>query len=260
MKNRSSEGLRSPLKAKPLRYPGQSLDEEIERLFNEEVTPYILVGVLVVILAALVWLWFLLDTLPNPLIITFLAILVVAYCAYKVVSLKKRVRRLKLGRDGERAVGQYLEQLRESGCRVFHDIVGDDFNIDYVVLSQSGIFTVETKTYNKPAKGKPVVNYDGQRVLVNGYEPERDLLGQAAAQREWLRETLGESTGKRFPVKAVILFPGWYVETSGRAGQHEVWVLNPKALPSFIREEKQTLTSEDVMLASYHLTMHIRAT
>jgi hypothetical protein len=75
-----------------------------------------------------------------------------------------------------------------------------------------------------------------------------------------LRETLEESTGKRFPVRAVIIFLGWYVKTVGRVGQFDMWVMNPKALPAFIKKEKQTLAKEDMMLASYHLTMHIRAT
>jgi hypothetical protein len=95
---------------------------------------------------------------------------------------------------------------------------------------------------------------------VNGYEPDRDIIGQAAARREQLRNILEESTGKRFPVRGVIVFPGWYVDTSGRAGQYEVWVLNPKVLPKFIENQQQTLTTEDVKLASYHLFHYIRAT
>jgi hypothetical protein len=180
--------------------------------------------------------------------------------AYKVVKIKKRVQSLKLGRDGEKAVGQYLELLRESGCRVFHDIVGDGFNIDHVVLSQSGIFTIETKTYSKPAKGKAVVNYDGRKVLVDGYVPDRDIVGQAAGQRDWLLETLEASTGKRFPVRAVIVFPGWWVETTDKAGSYDIWVLNPKALPKFIDNEHEVLVVEDVKMAAFHLSRYIRST
>ena len=40
-------------------------------------------------------------------------------------------------RHGERAVGQYLERLRESGPRVFHDVPGVGFNLDHVVIVSS---------------------------------------------------------------------------------------------------------------------------
>lgn len=36
--------------------------------------------------------------------------------------------------EGERAVGQFLEQLREQGFHVFHDVVGTGFNVDHVLV------------------------------------------------------------------------------------------------------------------------------
>jgi hypothetical protein len=251
---------KSPLKGKPLRNPGQSLDEELERLVDDNVVPYIYFSLFMVLFAGLAWAWRLLGSEPNPILWSIVAVIAVLYSTYRVLRIRERARQLKLGRDGEREVGQNLELLRESGCIVFHDVIGEGFNIDHVVLSQSGIFTIETKTFSKPAKGKAIINYDGKKVLLGGREIDRDILGQAAAQRRWLRHILGESTGKQFPVRAVIVFPGWYVESAGRAGQFEVWVLNPSALPKFIENEKQVLAKEDMMLAAHHLRLHILAT
>jgi hypothetical protein len=39
----TEEKTRSPLKAPPLRNPGQSLDEELQRLFVDSFLPYFLV-------------------------------------------------------------------------------------------------------------------------------------------------------------------------------------------------------------------------
>lgn len=80
---------------------------------------------------------------------------------------------------------------------------------------------------------------------------------QALAQVTWLKRTLLESTGKPFTVKPVIVFPGWFVESSDRS---EVWVLEPKALGGFLTKEPVRLKPEDISLAAYHLKRYIRAT
>ncbi len=93
---------------------------------------------------------------------------------------------------------------------------------------------------------------------MDGHEPDRDPVVQAKAQARWLREFLAESTGRKFTVRPVILFPGWWVEQS-KGSKREVWVLEPKALPAFIAQEPETLPAEDVQLASYHLAQFIRS-
>jgi hypothetical protein len=45
-----------------------------------------------------------------------------------------------MAKDGEKAVGEFLERFREKGYRIFHDIVGGDFNIDHVLIGPSGIY------------------------------------------------------------------------------------------------------------------------
>jgi hypothetical protein len=165
-----------------------------------------------------------------------------------------------LGRDGEKIVGQHLETLRQSGCIVFHDIVGNGFNIDHVVVAPGGIFTVETKTYSKPARVNTEIQHDGQRILIGGFETDKDLIGQARAQQNWLRGVLEQRTKKRFSVKATIVFPGWYVKTpTGRAGQYDVWVFNENALAKYIQGRNRVLSDRDIELAVTHLATYIQA-
>ncbi len=151
------------------------------------------------------------------------------------------------------------EALREHGAKVFHDIKGDNFNIDHVVIHQSGVYVIETKTYSKPDKGKPEIVFDGETVRIFGREPDRNPVTQVRALTRWISDALKESTGKSFTMRSVVVFPGWYIEPSAEAKSSDVWVLNPKALPEYNKNSHMKLSNEDVQLASYHLSRHIRS-
>lgn len=69
---------------------------------------------------------------------------------------------------------------------------------------------------------------------------------------------LEESTGRRFEVMPVVVFPGWFVEAAPGA-QRAMWVLEPKALPAFIANEPKRLAPEEVKLAAFHLSRYVRA-
>jgi hypothetical protein len=69
---------------------------------------------------------------------------------------------------------------------------------------------------------------------------------------------LEESTGKRFPVKGAIVFPGWFVEPPPGGTKLDIWVLEPKALPGFIEREPERLPMSDVSLAAFHLSRYVR--
>ncbi len=246
----------SPLKAKPLRQPGQSVQEEIDKIIDEKGTSYILGSVVLLMVAALEWLkWFNVSP-PQPIPMTIIAIGVTIYSAYKIVKLKKKIKNLKQGRDGERIVGQELEKLRTQGCMVFHDIVGDNFNIDHVVVSDKGIFLVETKTYSKPNRVNPKVRYQKGELTIDGLGDMSKIITQVKASSTWLKRTLEESTGKTFLIKPVILFPGWFVESPNDS---EIWVLEPKQFPYYINKKKEIVSLEDKKLAAYHLSRYIRA-
>lgn len=248
---------KSPLKDRPLRNPGQSLDEEIEKIIEEHAMPWLSSAVFVVVLAGLEWYRAWTSAPYFPWSLTIVACLVVVIAAYKFVSVRRRVKPLLLGRDGERAVGQYLELLRESGARVFHDIVGNGFNIDHVVISEHGVYAIETKTYSKTSKS--TVEYDGRRILIEGSAQKSDeLLTQARAEARWLKQQITESTGKSMPVIPIVVFPGWFV-TADESPENDVFVLNPRMLPRFLKNRPKVLARDELMLASFHISRFIRA-
>jgi hypothetical protein len=190
-----SELSRSPLKAKPLRLPGQSVQEAIDDLLWREIAPYLAIAVLMLIVAGMEWLAILWHLPRQPLLYTGLAVIASALTAWKVWRVRARVQQLKLGRDSELVVGQYLERLRAEGADVFHDVPGEGFNIDHVILSVHGFYAVETKTRTKPTRGDARVVLTEEGLVVNGFRPDRDPIVQAQAGARWLSQFLEETTG-----------------------------------------------------------------
>ncbi|MCB2215109.1 MAG: NERD domain-containing protein [Desulfobulbaceae bacterium] len=236
---------KSPLKDKPLRYVAQSADEALDKLLLDKILMYYVAGTICLMGILWDWLRYFQPINHPPILISIILGSCLAVCGYKIYKEIRKVKALKLGRDGERAVGQYLESLRESGCHVFHDIVGDGFNVDHVVISKKGIYVVETKTYSKPSSGKAVINFDGERVLINGKKSLTDVVTQAKAASGFIKQILKESTGKEFEPFPVVLFPGWCVEGEGNK-QGKMWVLEPKAFKKFVAAQRKKLSAEDL--------------
>lgn len=251
---------KSPLKDKPLRYVGQSIDEKIDILINEKAIAYAAAAIYSVLMACMDWAQYYGIISLSPKVTTVVVICIVLFCGYKVVKIKQEVTRLRLGRDGERVVGQYLELLREDGYKIFHDIIGDDFNIDHAIISEKGIFVIETKTLSKIPENDAKIYFDGNKISINTTEIKGDPLKQVSASSNWLKTILKETTGKDFQIKPVIVFPGWFVKMSESGIKNNVWVLNPRALPKFIENENNLLTKEDVNLVSFHISRYIRTT
>ncbi len=259
MANHDTSDTRSPLTAPPLRNPGQSLDEEIHRVLDEDVTSYLMVAVSLSVITLFEWWRWWFNFPPQPLLFTVVTLAVISYVARRLVVLRGRIRQLKLARDGERAVGQFLETMRVRGYRVLHDLIGDGFNVDHVLVGTAGIFAVETKTHRKPAKGAAEIVYDGERITVAGHVSDRDPIVQGKAQAHWLQNVLLESTGQRFEVQSVVLYPGWFVKTTAKPNRGDPWVLNPKALPTFLEHRPEQLSAANAQLATYHLSRFMRA-
>lgn len=249
---------RSPLKNAPLRYAGQSLDEEIQRVMDDDVLVYLVSATLFISLAFFEWWRSYFAVPPQPVLFTIIAAIATAYTTKKIISARRTLKRLRLARDGERVVGQYLEGLRASGYRVLHDIVGDNFNIDHLLIGPKGVFTIETKTISKPGRGKPEVDYDGTQILINGFKPDRDPIVQAKAQAHWIKELIAELTGKQVAVRPAVVYPGWFINQTSKGGRPDVWVLNPKALSTFIDNSNGALSDEDVHSFHAHLSRYVR--
>jgi hypothetical protein len=246
----------SPLKAKPLRNPGDSIDEEIRRLTDDKLPEPFFFASGFALLAMMEWFGYLTHSPRHPILFTGVALVACIVAVWRVWRIRGRYKQLKLGRDGERCVGQFLERLRDGGGQVFHDVPAETFNLDHVIISPHGIYAVETKTFSKPSPRAAVV-VEGDSLLVAGRRPDRDPIKQVAGAARWLSDQLETTTGKKFSVRGVVVFPGWFVEQ--RTPRGSIWVLEPKALPAFIENEPAVLASSDVALAAFHLSRYIRS-
>jgi Nuclease-related domain len=245
----------SPLKIKPLRLPGESAANEIDRWVNDKALGSLIPAACFCVVAYFEWYGYITHAPRRPYLFTALAVVAIVFAGLRIWHIRDRVRRLKLGRDGERVVGQLLEQLRETGAQVFHDVPGQGFNLDHVVLCTHGIYAIETKTRTKPSSRARII-VAGESLTMAGYEPDRTPIEQVSAAARWLEKTLQQSTGRRFFVRGVVVFPGWYVEQKGPRG--DVWVLEPKALPAFIENAPAMISASDVTLAAFHLSQYVR--
>jgi hypothetical protein len=174
-----------------------------------------------------------------------------------IIRTRKQIRAMRLGRDGERAVGQTLEQLRRQGYRVFHDILGPSWNIDHVVIGPGGVFTVETKTLSKPLRGRAVIRYE-KRSLTKGRFDISEHLNQARAQAAYVEAWLKDATGERYPVQPTLVFPGWSVDS--READPDVWVMDPKDLIRRVQARDAQLSTEQIKSAASALSTEIRST
>jgi hypothetical protein len=245
----------SPLKETPLRYAGQSLDEEIKRVTGK-VKEYYLLPLFMLLMAGYEWSRCYFPVPSQPLVLLVIAILLGVYSTIRIIPLLRFRRNLKKGRDGERSVGRQLETLQAQGFKVLHDILGDQWNVDHLLIGPKGLFTIETKTISKP-EGQAEIHYDGNVVVVNGIAPDRNPIVQAKAESRWVHNLIEERTGKSFFVRPVVVYPGWYISKQPQGA--EVWVLNEKALPLFLDKEEVRLQPEDVELAYACLSHYVRS-
>jgi hypothetical protein len=241
-----TEDKHSPLRRPPLRQAGQSLQEEINQLMEDKV---------------LEWANVLFKLPRQPWLYTAILAGFAVYAFIKLRPVYARLQQLKLGRDGERTVGQELEKLRADGYRIYHDFIvkpanREPFNIDHIVIGPTGVFTVETKTYSKP-KGQDVsIGYDGRVVNVPGLKLDCDPITQAKAQGDYLRAWIKENANRMPPIRAAVVFVGWFTQRQPEGA--DVWVLNTTGLMSFIKHARTELSEDDIVHIASILEIHSR--
>ena len=250
---------KSPITDKLLRQPGQSISDMLLEILFEKILSYYFMAVFFVVLAAVEWVQYWTDASPNPWLFTVFAIGVSAFAYFRIDREFKKAKNHRLGRDGERAVGEFLDRLRANGYRVYHDIPGDGWNIDHVIISTRGVYTIETKTRSKPPIGEAKILFDGNAISVDGGPQDERPIRQSLAQAKQMRTILKEATGRDFPVQPVVVYPGWYVEQKTDNLRPDVWVLNPKALHKWIEHQDESIPFDQVKQAATALAKYVRA-
>jgi hypothetical protein len=148
-------------------------------------------------------------------------------------------------------VGQELNQALSVGCRVYHDVLFDGYNIDHVIVAPSGVYAVETKTRRKSRdKGSHKVKYDGHKLIFPEWEDEHGLE-QARRNAKSLSLWLNKAVAQSLWVEPILTLPGWLID---REAGGAVTVLNPKEIVNFVtRDRKPILLPELIQRISFQL-------
>lgn len=262
-KRRARAARRSPLKENLLREPGHTLRARLEELrsdvhgsiYEATAVPLILAvtafGQAQVVSAATL-------KMAVPVYVA-MGISALGYLGVKLWKDGATLDDLRTGYDAEVAVGQELNRLMLQGAAVFHDVPGDNFNIDHVVVCTADVFAVETKGRTKRnGKGgtaEATVEYDGVSLKFPTYTT-REPIEQSSRQAAWLSRWLTSAVGSPVRAQAVVALPGWFVRRTGRGG---VWVYSGKELVGLPRAYgAQQLASRDVQRVAHQLEQRCR--
>ena len=175
---------------------------------------------------------------------------VLVYGIRKSLKLIRHIRNCYKGMEGERLVGEMLNKLSCDSVRVFHDVCGDCFNVDHLIISTRGIFTIETKHYDRK-KGYKFLYQDG-KLLFNG-RVCKTLLNQMDGEANFISEKLESLCGRNYPVQKVAIIIGAYIENPARDFS-KYWILNESGFPKFFANAKETLSIDEVRSIANQVT------
>lgn len=234
---RSQRGRRSPISGLLLRTPGQSLIPQIDELTDNISLDLVSLFIIPILIYAFAisQLYFSVIEVTYWVIVNYalIVLLMMLFVMRKLSQHLLRRNHLRLAFDAEMAVGQEVNHLMYSGCRVYHDFPAENFNIDHVVVGPGGVIAVETKGRAKPEKGRGSVDatviYDGQVLRFPDWH-ETAPLEQARRQAEWLKKWICSAIGEPVAVRPALALPGWFVE---RTQYGNVIVFNGKN-PQFL--------------------------
>ena len=211
---------RSPLAGRKVgKLPGQEL---VERIFSHETDLLTAVMLMYMALPLMFMAWvgvrFRLDEVKwggRETLFLLAALGLFGYGLYDYIRAHRARARARDGLLAERVTGMQLNRLVANGCTVMHDLPGDGFNIDHIVIAPRGVYAVETKSFRKPKHVKAGDNYrvafDGSLLRFPDFV-EKNALQQARGQAQWLSKLLREALGRDVPVIPALALPGWLID------------------------------------------------
>jgi hypothetical protein len=244
---RDRDGRRSPIENRRIFGPGEQLRKRIETHTDEMMfglTMLFFLGPCFIALWALQHLdWQRVRFGFWDFVLLAIFILMTGATVYRIFINSKHRLMAKAGLKAEMYTAQELNRLMALGCTVMHDVPGDNFNIDHVVIGPRAIYAVETKSVRKPpatdAKAHFKVAYDGNLLRFPDFS-DKKRLQQTKRQADWLAKYLREAVGKAIPVVPALSLPGWWIEVTPQALNGDVRVFNPSGRgANFMADRKE---------------------
>ncbi len=206
------------------------------------------IGALIV--SALFWYTIGLQRIKNSSALTIL--IWVAYCSIPTFLLvrslsrqnrkdrQKNYRTWGVGAGNELRVKKELEE-RLPGYKVISDFQTGRGNVDFVIVSPAGVFTVEVKA------NRGTVSYIDDQLYVNGSVPSKDFIKQTMAEALTISNILEEKLGKKYFVSGVLEFPNGQIDKNTIHGMiRNIWIGGDKFHEYTIRKSKNRLTEKEM--------------
>ena len=227
------DGRRSPIENRPIYGAGEQLRKRVEAHTDEMMGGLVMLFFLGPYFLAFWALqrvdWALVSLGFGDWLLIAAFLLSTSYAILRTFRNGKQRRMAIAGLRAELYTAQELNRLMALGCTVLHDIPGDKFNIDHVVIGPRAVYAVETKSVRKPratdANDHFKVVYDGHSLRFPDFTNIKKLH-QTKRQAEWLSAYLRQAIGRSVPVIPALALPGWWIE-SGQAPVADVRVFNP---------------------------------
>lgn len=176
----------------------------------------------------------------------------VALVVRRLLPLLNERRKFALALNVEQATAEELNQLMLDGCRVFHDVPIRYGNVDHVIVSESGVYAINSKSFGKlrQRSSNTEVTVDYQRRHLQFPDrvcpiPVEDLRLEARC----LSEHLSSAIGRAVDVEPMLALPGWCVKRVGRG----LCVFNPRNAQKFFLHEHKPLSKEVVQQIAHRL-------
>jgi hypothetical protein len=248
---------RSPILRPLLKLPGQKLDEDLEAFLEDHLLAPILVLVMIAAMCLVEWAGYLKNSPRNPWIYTWWLLGAAVVIAIHWRRQWREAARLKLGREGERAVAEYLNIRLDADSRVLHGVPLEGGTADHVLICTRGVFVIETKARSLPRRGDPVVHVADTGVRVNGSKPDRNPIVQVQRYVDALNRLLPTLATFKTEAIGIVVFPSYKVIDDRRVNRC-AWVLEPKGLAGRLDREPKRLSADEVVFLTRRLASHIR--
>jgi hypothetical protein len=242
-----------PLKVR--RRAGQSIRDEKDRLLEDRLMPYVFGP-------GLLWLVFAVEAIrawtrqpPQPRLWLCFAIAATGASWIGFRRLFPKFRNLNRGETGELRVAEILDELRNFGYRAFHDVPGEGYNVDHVVVGPAGVFAIETKFRS----GRGEIEFrNGEGLFVGGRKEENDPLSQARRNAKDVNRIIKENCGIDRWVKPIVVFVGdWKVKNRWR--DTEARVFSTDQIVDYFDRLQPELVRHEIDLICSHLERSVKS-